>query len=257
MDTSKNSAIPDSPAMVPPGLTLKKVQIIHRHGERTHVTPRIAEFLPPETRRELYEEGCRLVAKLHQNIIKAGVEQQSHHEKFPIHERDAIIAPSIRSVDIAGVSTAMEKLYEQMGRGHCGLGQLTDVGKDTMNKLGSFFRRQYIDRHKLLPEKMDETQIKLRSTDYARTFESLQYVLSGLYGEHAPNGLHISTRVENEESLHALENHCPRLKQLMAGFRKAVKEEFKPRLDEFGEKYKHYLPADEKRRTNAYAIHDM
>lgn len=52
-----------------------------------------------------------------------------------------------------------------------------------MTELGAHFRTLYVDKLKFLDEKLSNDKLLyLRSTDYARTFESLQQlVIGGLY----------------------------------------------------------------------------
>ena len=65
--------------------------------------------------------------------------------------------------------------------GLCFYGQLTDTGKRNMLSLGSRLRHVYIDKLKFLKERMDLQDLYVRSTDYSRTIESVQYLLGGLY----------------------------------------------------------------------------
>lgn len=65
--------------------------------------------------------------------------------------------------------------------GYCFYGQLTDTGKRNMMALGSRLRFHYIDQMKLLSQTLDPHSLYIRSTDYSRTIESVQYLLGGLY----------------------------------------------------------------------------
>lgn len=47
--------------------------------------------------------------------------------------------------------------------------------------LGSRLRSHYIHRLKLMNETLDANNLYIRSTDYSRTIESVQYLLGGLY----------------------------------------------------------------------------
>lgn len=50
-----------------------------------------------------------------------------------------------------------------------------------MMALGSRLRFHYINRLKLMGEYLDPMNLYIRSTDYSRTIESVQYLLGGLY----------------------------------------------------------------------------
>ena len=68
-----------------------------------------------------------------------------------------------------------------------------------MSELGAHFRTLYVDKLKFLDKELSNSKsLYLRSTDFARTFESLQQlVIGGLYpSEYRPNSyvLDIHTR---------------------------------------------------------------
>lgn len=68
--------------------------------------------------------------------------------------------------------------------GGCFQGQLTDKGKATMKEAGENLRKLYIDRLRLFDHQLGKNyhqDVYLRSTDYARTLESLQFLLDGLH----------------------------------------------------------------------------
>ena len=59
-----------------------------------------------------------------------------------------------------------------------------DKGKQSLETMGVNMRKLYVDKLKFLHPTIDSLHHKdiyLRSTDYARTLESLQYLVNGLY----------------------------------------------------------------------------
>jgi lysosomal acid phosphatase len=62
-----------------------------------------------------------------------------------------------------------------------GLGQLTPLGMNQEYLLGISLRAMYVDQYHLLPEHFTANTIYVRSSDYDRTLESAQALLTGLY----------------------------------------------------------------------------
>ena len=62
-----------------------------------------------------------------------------------------------------------------------GKGELTALGMNQQNELGSELRKRYIDKFKLLSPKYANNDIYARSTDFNRTIQSAESFLSGLY----------------------------------------------------------------------------
>jgi len=62
-----------------------------------------------------------------------------------------------------------------------GKGELTALGMNQQNELGFELRKRYIDKFKLLSPKYVNNEIYARSTDFNRTIQSAESLLSGLY----------------------------------------------------------------------------
>ncbi|CAB4420824.1 unnamed protein product [Rhizophagus irregularis] len=130
----------------PDHLQLKLVQVIHRHGERTPVKPFLEHVIPP------LWNLCHEAKEFQSSILLFQEDKNNQdnlklgYEQFTYRRIDSHSFPS---------------------PGTCAFGQLTDIG----HKL------------KFLDEKLSNDKLLyLRSTDYARTFESLQQlVIGGLY----------------------------------------------------------------------------
>jgi acid phosphatase len=97
--------------------------------------------------------------------------------------------------------------------GYCFYGQLTDTGKRNMMALGSRLRFFYIDQLRLLNPTLVPSSLYVRSTDYSRTIESVQYLLGGLYprkNRHEKQDLQIHVRDYKDETMIPHTN-CPSL----------------------------------------------
>ena len=75
-----------------------------------------------------------------------------------------------------------------------------------MSKAGSNLRSLYVDRLHFLPPKLDaitKHDVSVRSTDYARTIESAQHLLDGLYPQEAreTDGLEVIVRPLEDENM--------------------------------------------------------
>ncbi|CAO3662946.1 unnamed protein product [Umbelopsis ramanniana] len=129
--------------------------------------------------------------------------------------------------------------------GSCYYGQLTNVGRASVTKLGASLRDIYINRLKFLPDEWDEKAIYIRSTDYNRTQESVQQLVSaGLYppGKRDESfSLKIRTRDPRDDNMFPNPS-CKRLRQLTRDFNKTVAEQCKPKLEKISKKMRTYVP---------------
>jgi acid phosphatase len=72
----------------------------------------------------------------------------------------------------------------RLSSGECWSGQLTDAGKVSLRQSGGNLRGLYVDSLGFLPKELNKESsedMRVRSTEYARTIESVQYLLNGLY----------------------------------------------------------------------------
>lgn len=102
---------------------------------------------------------------------------------------------------------------------------MTTQGQETAQQLGRELRSYYIDHLAFLPQTLhDPKTVYLRSTQYQRTFISLQQVLKGLYPldkrEIKRTQLSVTVLNPREETLMPPEDYCPRFQALLDVFTK-------------------------------------
>ncbi|KAJ3354213.1 hypothetical protein GGF32_002642 [Allomyces javanicus] len=190
-------------AQYPSDLSLKLVQIVHRHGERTPIVPGLSHLVNP-----VYE-NCHLGAFLALNSALSTSANARQYTKV-LHDAD----------------------LPQHGAtpGTCAAGMLTDQGRTTMTSLGRAARSLYIDALQFLPSKLQEPgDVYLRSSDFARTLESLHSVVEGMYpetdrgGAHPP--MHIFTRTPVGSDNIYRDFGCERYRRLAKQFNALIKHE--------------------------------
>ncbi|KAK6207601.1 acid phosphatase [Colletotrichum tabaci] len=148
------SPLNDSAYMDPPGLKLELVQVFFRHGERT---PNEARF-ENQTGRQT-DWPFNLSAKGPETLFRG-----TGPKSIPINDE----------VDKPLLPDGRRPIY-------CDKGELTDRGRASTMELGRQLRSLYIDRLNFMPRTLDIGTVYLRSTQYQRTFVSLQNLFRGLY----------------------------------------------------------------------------
>ncbi|KAG1438025.1 hypothetical protein G6F56_012821 [Rhizopus delemar] len=154
----------------PPDLELRLLQIVHRHGERTPVRRRLEKLFPAVW-----------------NLCEANTAMFSTIAQFNQQKIDFTAVPVQRVIET-------EKLEKP---GSCYYGQLTNLGRFRMTSLGQRLRQVYIEKLKFLPDVFDEEGVYIRSTDYPRTQESVQQLITGgLYPkDKRPEGFQLKLRI--------------------------------------------------------------
>ncbi|TPX53276.1 hypothetical protein SeMB42_g00892 [Synchytrium endobioticum] len=213
--------IPDNDTIArlyPNSLRLKLVQTVSRHGERSPVYPGGVPM-----------KKCHLTPFLHavyyamemRNLSPPPLYNQPHHESLP----------SLSNIVFEGnikpnSSLSLKALQAVTDDGTCFNGQLTDKGKNTMETMGACLRKLYIDKLKFLNPTLDShnKDIYLRSTDIARTLESLQYLVNGLYPAHqrdtgGSKDMDLRVHVRSDETLYPV-RECKYLDALSKMLRK-------------------------------------
>ncbi|KAI7834280.1 histidine phosphatase superfamily [Kickxella alabastrina] len=151
------------------------VGVVHRHGERTPGCHRLPNISPENW------NLCSRGASLHAAFAQAAglpATLPSHAHVFPQGQRNLGA--------IFGASTLeTPESKSQNAKGRCDWGQLTDVGRASMTKLGAHLRALYVDALGFLPEN-PQGKLYLRSSMYVRAIESLQHTLGGLYPDQEP-----------------------------------------------------------------------
>ncbi|ORY98625.1 histidine phosphatase superfamily [Syncephalastrum racemosum] len=188
----------------PEDLELTLLQVVHRHGERTPVRKRLVQLFPAVW------NVCDANGHMFATIMSLSQDLKD-------------VVPLQRLVE----TQAKDKTRTTIAPGACYYGQLTNIGRTNMAKLGARLREIYVDKLHFLPEVFEDKTIYIRSTDYTRTQESVQQlVASGLYPpNHRPENftLKIRTRDPRVDNLFPNPN-CYRLRQLAKDFHKQVSE---------------------------------
>ena len=187
----------------PQGLKVKQVQVIHRHGERTPVKSTFSKYF------QFDWNLCFNVDK-HTHSLLAHSESNSneHSAEHPSHESKPINFK-------VKWEHSNERPKELLGA--CYFGQLTDIGRKNLMSFGRRLNELYVRKLGFLPEKCDPSLMYLRSTNYARTFESVQSLFLGMYPNCHENVV-LNARQEYDETLHASRS-CEAYRTTMKDFR--------------------------------------
>ncbi|KAK9364234.1 histidine phosphatase superfamily [Lipomyces starkeyi] len=234
----------------PNSLTLKHVQILIRHGERTPVHRSIQQW--DKWGFPIFWPLCESSRSSRAGLINPKIKQVTTFE----YERE--------------IETLTEEdpspLFATAGKkGICTEGQLTDRGRLSGHYLGEQLRELYVDKLAFLPRNFTKhSDIYLRTTGIVRSRETIQQVLNGLY----PLSSHSATpkileRFPFEENLHPMV-HCPRLSELRRQFRAAAGKKWNPQLEEASQVLKDILSSpegkitvgDDNNKDEAWAIVD-
>ncbi|KAJ3283041.1 hypothetical protein HK104_010578 [Borealophlyctis nickersoniae] len=235
--------------LYPEALKLKLVEVIHRHGERTPVHNDLSHLMNPKDWRK-----CHMTPFLHAlHMVEESKDRQKdrHTPDHPAREIPAftdivIDHPDAKLEDFK----AVEQLKQAVRGGDCFHGQLTDKGKETMRTWGENLRKLYVDRLHFLDPKLDPTTVRnvfIRSTDYARTIESVQHLVDGLYPPQlraSPEELNLEINIKplESENMHPGMG-CTALNAASKYFRRAVQAQKAEEMTELLNRFKH-LGAD-------------
>ncbi|KAI0243717.1 hypothetical protein L0F63_001697 [Massospora cicadina] len=212
--------------LYPKALELKQLIVLHRHGERTPLAPRFGGILPSSW--NLCELGNQRISRLHTSgsfIQNSALSYRKLTEIFDLGQPHSKFVPN----SIVEAAT-------------CTYGQLTDIGRRTLERNGQHLRRIYADHLNFLPLRLHDMPLDdlyLRTTDYPRTIESLQHLLLGLFPDLPKSrGLIFRTQTVTHDSLladfnckriadlkraHSVETH-PSLSERWSGLRKDLIE---------------------------------
>jgi acid phosphatase len=87
-----------------------------------------------------------------------------------------------------------------------------------MKQMGKNLRNHYTNTLRFLSQDPNPSETHIRSTDFARTLESVQYLLSGLY----PNsGASLEVHIHHQETMYPDYAECESLRKLSKEFRRA------------------------------------
>ncbi|WFD33980.1 acid phosphatase [Malassezia cuniculi] len=202
----------------PPGdLKLVQAQYIVRHGERAPVRRRLLQADPPMPVRW---NLCHATRQFHHSVLQKG---QSADEFVSLH------AKIHRTVEYAH-----EPEPTTGDAGDCLLGELTDLGRVSMLRLGSKLYGLYGERLGLIPRDASQYvpgMFYFRSTYMERTLKSLEQLMTGLFAGHAPTFVpKLYVRNVGEENMLPNVRDCPRLAELIRRFERSAAELYNPQL---------------------------
>ncbi|KAG1902334.1 histidine phosphatase superfamily [Suillus fuscotomentosus] len=210
----------ESYPVTPEGLDLEQVHIYVRHGERTPVRVRMSD--PPAS-------------------IPADWQMCDTAKSF--HETVAGHVPTVD--DGLWYRKVVENRHGKTAEGLCLLGELTDIGKKSTYSFGTALRSLYVDRLKFLPQKLEDERLTyFRSTNIARTIESLQHIVHGVYPPStcAPGTIpSIIIRNAIDENLVSNTLACKRLALLELKFAEVAVAVWNPRLKPLDMKVSKYI----------------
>lgn len=169
---------------VPINLTLQKVVVIHRHGDRSQIS------------KGFYPDSI-----IDNNLTKFWINKMPFRKKGQQEKSEAL------SLDLAERSS-----YFGQDRKEFPYGMLTEKGVSQLITVGKVLNKRYVGS--FLPNDIDEINkyVYCRSTNYCRTILSLQSLLHGFYGKSAINNNHIlptfEIRLKKYENLYPQSYQC-------------------------------------------------
>ncbi|KAJ2808820.1 hypothetical protein H4R20_000601 [Coemansia guatemalensis] len=170
----------------PSYLQLIQAQVFFRHGERAPINP----HLYPE-KKWLY---CERANRLHSEFMKAVDKFLPLDEEMP---PPATADTGRTHLGIDGVKYQPAKWSLRLGEKPsgredasawdpraCQIGQLSDIGLDTLYRSGTYLRKLYADKLGFIPKVPTDNMsdwLYVRTTDYSRVIQSTHALLAGLY----------------------------------------------------------------------------
>ncbi|KAI9292866.1 phosphoglycerate mutase-like protein [Neoconidiobolus thromboides FSU 785] len=221
--------------LYPSNLELKHLLIVHRHGDRTPLSPRMPNLFP------LKWNLCNSSNKGSSLLLKPSNPDSrllgSDHENSPL-----VYHKVMEGVDGHGktYNPKPRNSTSHFNTATCSYGQLTDIGRSTLYQHGEALKRIYVDHLKFVPQNFDQlkqNQVYLRSTDYPRTIDSLHHLLFGFYPNINTNtitDLIIRSRTHKDETMF-MDFTCNRLVQLKKEFDLSYRPELKKEWQTFRE----------------------
>ncbi|KAF9574313.1 Acid phosphatase-like protein 2 [Mortierella alpina] len=179
--------------------TLRKVQVMMRHGDRTP-----SSVLPGDN------TNYDICARPAEYSFVATNDQNLRKTSSPILKSNILVSTE-------------ENLFaaQSYWRGNCEVGQLTDRGSTQTEKVGQTLRSIYVDQLKFLFKDLNPNDLYIRNTYIWRTKESAESFLQGFYPpNHRPSDavLTLNTYPQSIETLILNPTACPRLGQLYKAF---------------------------------------
>ncbi|KAI5459988.1 acid phosphatase [Mariannaea sp. PMI_226] len=197
-------------SLYPPQLRLQQVQILLRHGERTPITSRFRNAGLPA-----FWPYCSAASRLTSVVLDPTVNGNAATSLEWRHRLETFAKDNDAAVVAAGPNGELDSI--------CGMGVLTDRGRETTTQLGQRLRLLYVDQLGFLPATLSEDfPLYLRATPVPRALESLQQSFQGLY----PPSLRaanlppptILIRSPADETLFPNDGNCRRFAELARAF---------------------------------------
>ncbi|EJT99345.1 phosphoglycerate mutase-like protein [Dacryopinax primogenitus] len=240
-EDSKMALDVDAYEYAPSDLRLEQLHVYVRHGERTPVHPRLAEYIPP------LWPLCRTSFLTYANILQRRPDPRA--EVLSPLGKDWHGVGLVKMERVAEVPRGRDEAgHEFDGMEHaCGFGQLTDKGVVSTSLFGSSLRALYVDKLGFLPPFYLPESAYFRSTDMPRTIATLQHIISHLYppwqhpaGELAAPSPRILVRFQADEDL--MQNMtCERFRLFREVWAKAVEPHIDEQLKVLDEKLSKYI----------------
>ncbi|KAI0436078.1 putative acid phosphatase [Xylaria telfairii] len=223
--------------LYPNELQLKQVFVFIRHGERTPTSARFHHIgLNP------FWNQCGNIRKFMSVVLSGDTSGEWEELKW---------RRKLETFDDNGKPRIASDGKERNDK-LCGLGELTDIGRESMLDLGRRLRRLYVEQLKFLPPVIEETEdIHLRCSHLPRTLESLHQTFLGLYPASCRGPRFEQTvvmRDEKEEIIMPNESHCPRFVQMMKAYTRytAARWNGSPEMEYVNQKLQSFMPKGEK-----------
>ncbi|KAI8324099.1 phosphoglycerate mutase-like protein [Martensiomyces pterosporus] len=203
----------------PSSIKILHVDVLNRHGERTPTVHRMPALSPK------YWNFCAEGNRLHADFLRAidfytqdsAKGDGNKTRNLPQQPwQNYVFKTDVRNTNIP-INANEAKFQHKTDKSQptaatCRFGQLTDVGRASMTKLGAHLRELYVNRLGFMPSVLDQSgsggpaeELYLRSTSYTRSFESLQQLLFGLYPNQPKTSsplFSINVRPSNRENMY-------------------------------------------------------
>ncbi|KAI8318887.1 phosphoglycerate mutase-like protein [Martensiomyces pterosporus] len=198
-------------ALYPDYMELVQAQVFFRHGERTPVANSITkkgQWAFCERANYLHAEFMKAIGRFvpreealpapNPDRIGSGTADSRYTEKTATLKSGVEYEPaqwhvrlsddgSTKKIDgnAAGSSDGKKaKGSEMWSPASCDMGQLSDIGLESLFRTGSFLRSLYVDKLRFLPAVPEgnlSDWMYIRTTDYSRVIQSTHALLVGLY----------------------------------------------------------------------------
>ncbi|TPX35249.1 hypothetical protein SmJEL517_g02253 [Synchytrium microbalum] len=130
----------------------------------------------------------------------------------------------------------------------------------SLQTMGVNMRKLYIDKLKLVNPIIDSRHYKdiyLRSTDYARTLESLQYLLNGLYPQDKREGdIDLKVNMRSDENMYPMYD-CRYLSKLTRDFRTKLMLGDAKEIDKLLSRFERFGSPDDSKHVDLRYLHSL